>query len=156
MRALAIVKRVSPLREPEFEWPAMSEIKAEQKKARDRGEGADAVWDDEQECWRDLQSKIWVPKAAIELQERLCVVAHAGLSGHRGVDATVKALGDMFALPTLKADVREFVGECLHCMSVDGFKVPRPYGPTWFATRPNELLHFDWLSLPTDSETGDR
>nr|CCA27531.1 AlNc14C568G12167 [Albugo laibachii Nc14] len=41
-----------------------------------------------------------------------------------------------------------FVDKCLHCLGANGEKCPRPYGETLRATKPNEILHFDFLSMP--------
>ncbi|ETV82011.1 hypothetical protein H257_05537 [Aphanomyces astaci] len=82
------------------------------------------------------------------MQVRICVVAHAGVAGHRRVEATTASVAEMFDWPTLKTDGKNFVTACLHCMVVDGESVPRPWGEELHATKPNELIHFDWLSLP--------
>ncbi|ETV69592.1 hypothetical protein H257_14731 [Aphanomyces astaci] len=36
----------------------------------------------------------------------------------------------------------------MHCLCIDGDMVPRPLGPALHAEKPNELIHFDWLSMP--------
>ncbi|KAH9105630.1 hypothetical protein AeMF1_018616 [Aphanomyces euteiches] len=96
----------------------------------------------------DDQGRIWVPDDAVDLQQRLCVIAHQGAAGHRRVAATVKSVSDKFRWATLAQDVETFVKACLHCMQVDGDVVPRPLGSTLHAEKPNELIHFDWLSMP--------
>jgi transposase InsO family protein len=102
-----------------------------------------------------IHHKVWIPDDAVELQQRLCVVAHAGLSGHRGIEATTAVLAEQFSWSTLRGDMQKFVKECLHWLIVGDRVVPRPYGPTLHATRPNEILHFDYLSLP-ESTTGEQ
>ncbi|KAH9086321.1 hypothetical protein LEN26_020213, partial [Aphanomyces euteiches] len=82
------------------------------------------------------------------LQQRLCVIAHQGAAGHRRVAATVKSVSDKFWWATLAQDVETFVKACLHRMQVDGDVVPRPLGSALHAENPNELIHFDWLSMP--------
>ena len=84
----------------------------------------------------------------MDLQQRLCVIAHQGASGHRRIAATTKAVADKFMWKTLVTDVEAFVRACLHCMCVDGEMVPRPLGSALHAEKPNELIHFDWLSMP--------
>jgi hypothetical protein len=41
-----------------------------------------------------------------------------------------------------------FVQNCLHCVAtIPGDKVPRPLGTQLHATKPNEILHFDFLYI---------
>ncbi|KAE9082318.1 hypothetical protein PF005_g27402 [Phytophthora fragariae] len=47
----------------------------------------------------------------------------------------------------MAADVSAFVAGCLHCMVTANGCVPRPYGETLVATKPNEVLHFDFLTM---------
>jgi transposase InsO family protein len=45
-------------------------------------------------------------------------------------------------------DVKVFVQNCLHCVAtIPGDKVPRPLGTQLHATKPNEILHFDFLCI---------
>ncbi|GMF57839.1 unnamed protein product [Phytophthora fragariaefolia] len=46
-----------------------------------------------------------------------------------------------------RVDVSTFVTECLYCMTAAGWRIPLPYGETLKATKPNELLHFDFLTM---------
>ncbi|EGZ09876.1 hypothetical protein PHYSODRAFT_521442 [Phytophthora sojae] len=105
-------------------------------------------------CWSDdwwlfllADEGMWIPDDAVELKLRLCVVAHAGAAGHRGAKATAKALEDLFSWRSLRKDVAVFVSECMHCMATAAGKIPRPLGETLRATKPNEQLHFDFLSM---------
>jgi IS30 family transposase len=44
--------------------------------------------------------------------------------------------------------VKVFVQNCLHCVAtVPGYKVPSPLGTQLHATKPNEILHFDFLCI---------
>jgi transposase InsO family protein len=90
---------------------------------------------------------VWIPDDAAELQLRLCVVAHAGASGHRGTKTTARALEDLFWWRSLPKDVAMFVSECMHCMATATGKIPRPLDETLWATKPNEQLIFDFLSM---------
>ena len=48
----------------------------------------------------------------------------------------------------MNEDVSQFVSNCIHCvMSKSGQKVPRPLSLTLHATKPNEVVHFDFLYL---------
>jgi transposase InsO family protein len=45
-------------------------------------------------------------------------------------------------------DDKVFVQNCLHCVAtIRGDKVPRPLGTQLHATKPNEILHFDFLYI---------
>jgi transposase InsO family protein len=96
----------------------------------------------------DSSNKVWIPEEAAELKQRLCVIAHAGLAGHRGINTTVKALQEVFTWKGMQHEVATFINGCLHCLVVDGKRVPRPYGGTLTATKPNESIHFDFMKLP--------
>lgn len=48
---------------------------------------------------------------------------------------------------TIARDVATFVTRCLHCMTTAGGRIPRPFGETLRATKPSELLHFDFLTM---------
>jgi Integrase zinc binding domain len=91
--------------------------------------------------------RIWVPSVACELQQRLCVIAHAGAAGHRGINATIAALDELFEWASMAEDVSAFINGFLHCMMTMSGKIPRPLGETLHATKPNELIHFDFLCL---------
>lgn len=47
----------------------------------------------------------------------------------------------------MDSDVKESVKNCLHCLVANGVMFPRPYGETLRATKPNEILHFDFLTM---------
>jgi hypothetical protein len=63
---------------------------------------------------------IWIPSQASPLKMRLCVVAHYGLGGHRGVQATLASLKRFFEWKGMQADVDKFVSNCLHCNGAAG------------------------------------
>ncbi|KAE8877505.1 hypothetical protein PF003_g38398 [Phytophthora fragariae] len=145
---LAVVQRVSPLEEPEFVWPSESEIRASQEAARASGQIMTGTQlDDERHLLVTRTGQVYIPDDAADLQQRLCVVAHAGVSGHRGGRATQQALEAVFYWSSLGADVAAFVNGCLHCMTTASGRIPRSFGETLVATKPNELLHFDYLTM---------
>ena len=83
---------------------------------------------------------------------RLITIAHAGSAGHRGADSTLNALSERFTWTDLRDDIRTFVSSCLLCvLAKSGNKIPRPLSTTLHATKPNEVIHFDYLFLG-DSE----
>jgi hypothetical protein len=52
------------------------------------------------------------------------------------------------ACRTMAKDVKVFVQNCLHCVAtIPGDKVPRPLGTQLHATKPNEILHLDFLYI---------
>jgi hypothetical protein len=88
----------------------------------------------------------------------LCVEAHCRSAGHRAYETTFGAkspkspLNPIFeeyvAWTTMAKDVKVFVQNCLHCVAtIPGDKVPRPLGTQLHATKPNEILHFDFLYI---------
>ncbi|KAF0735458.1 hypothetical protein Ae201684P_022368 [Aphanomyces euteiches] len=137
---------VSPLQSREFKWPSMDEIVQLQRAHPDRE--TMSTRDETLKCFVAPASKIWIPDDAIDLQVRVCVVAHAGAAGHRRIDATTASVEEMFEWRTTKTDVKSFVSACLHCMVVDGESMPQPWGEALHATKPNGLIHFDWVSFP--------
>ncbi|KAJ0393724.1 hypothetical protein ATCC90586_011174 [Pythium insidiosum] len=97
---LAVVDRVSPLQDPEFVWPSLHEIYDAQLTAIEKDP---EIHDDKLGFDQER-----VPEASGELQQRLCIVAHAGAGGHRGAAATTKALENLFWWPTLSDDVAAY------------------------------------------------
>ncbi|POM60166.1 hypothetical protein PHPALM_31011 [Phytophthora palmivora] len=85
-----------------------------------------------------LDNKVWIPPTAVDLMERICVVGHAGSRGHRGQKATLESIKAWCWWETLAKDVQTFVSSL---------------GPALHATKPNEALHFDYLSMPEDEDT---
>lgn len=48
----------------------------------------------------------------------------------------------------MENDVSSFIGNCLHCLvSRTGEKIPRPLSLTLHGTKPNEVLHIDYLYM---------
>lgn len=72
-------------------WPSEEEIRELRRQALGDNMVAqddDAVWNESRRLALTSAGRIWIPADAIELQQRLCVVSHAGASGYRGVKAT--------------------------------------------------------------------
>ncbi|KAF0718358.1 Aste57867_1739 [Aphanomyces stellatus] len=148
-----LVHVVSPLHLADFEWPTATSILKTQKSCVEGGEATPAgvAWNEEHSFYMDADDRVWVPDTAVDLQQRLCVIAHQGAAGHRRIAATTQSVADKFVWATLAQAVDTFVRGCLHCLQVDGDVVPRPMGSALHAEKPNELIHFDWLSMPTTS-----
>lgn len=129
----------------DFEWPTEGEIIHTQNQAAN-SRPADLI--NQEGLWNNHEGAVWIPNDAVDLQMRLCVIAHTGPSGHRGVKATVKLLSKMFFWQTLSVDVRDFVKACIHCLSTkSGSKTPRPFGAAMHGTKPNDVLQFDYIEL---------
>lgn len=98
--------------------------------------------------WKTSNGAIWIPDCAENIQLRLCIIGHTGAAGHRGREATAKTLSTFYSWSTLHEDVSMFVKACIHCISTVGVeKVPRPFGPALYGTKPNDLLQFDYIEI---------
>jgi hypothetical protein len=97
---------------------------------------------------RMMNNALWISERAVELQLRLCVEAHCRSAGHRAYEATLGAIKEYVAWITMAKDVKVFVQNFLHCVAtIPGDKVPRPLGTQLHATKPNEILQFDFLYI---------
>jgi hypothetical protein len=101
---------------------------------------------------KDIDGVITTAKGQIyvhdkrHLRLRLCIVAHQGPAGHRGIDITTRWVSERFWWPTMSRDISVFCRTCLQCQYTRGGKtVPRPHLNTFFPTRPNQQLHFDFF-----------
>ncbi|KAE9122647.1 hypothetical protein PF007_g7378 [Phytophthora fragariae] len=149
VKQVVVVPSISPLMDDKFEWPTLQEIRDAQKTT----EQPDLVaWSSELECLVFGDKRVWIPDSR-DLFQRICVVAHAGRSGHRGERATAAAIRDWSWWPIPADDVSRFVRSCIHCVATRNGREPRPYGPAIHATKPNEVIHFDYLTLPEDEDS---
>jgi hypothetical protein len=97
---------------------------------------------------RMMNNALWIPKRAVELQIRLCVESLCRSAGHRAYGATLTAIKEYVAWTTMAMDVKVFVQNCLHCVAtVPEEKVQCPLGTQLHATKPNKILHFDFLYI---------
>lgn len=91
---------------------------------------------------------IWVPEKDLDLQMKVIVTSHCSLGGHRGIEGTVSILMEHFYWQSMRSDVQEFVSSCIHCIVTrTGEIVPRSLGSAIHATKPNEVLHVDYLYM---------
>ena len=96
-------------------------------------------------CGRHL---LWIPGSDKQLQVRLMICAHMRDAGHRGVAATRVRLQEFCVWSCMKAQIREFSRQCLHCADTrSGDVVARPLGETVHGTAPNDVVHFDYLCV---------
>lgn len=135
----------------DFEWPSPTSIAEEQSKHT-----KPPNVQDNDGLLVTPSNKIWIPQEATDLQIRLFVIAHTSASGHRGQAALITAITSRFHWDTVEKDTKLFVSSCIHCLSTTGgAKVPRPFGPAVFGTKPDDLLQFDYLKLG-ESTSGDK
>ena len=134
-----------PTTDRDFTWPTTQEIHdVQQAAAHERPPNLHL--DNDLYCTQE--NSIWIPASATDLQLRLCITAHTGPAGHRGMDATYRTLRDAYYWDTLQDDVRTFVRACIHCLStVGGGKVQRPLGPAIHGTEAKDLLQFDYIKI---------
>lgn len=93
-------------------------------------------------------NQILIVNEDLYLHLKLCAIAHTTTAGHRGLQATIDALGKVFHWPTLAADVQFFLSSFIHCLSTtEGGKIPLPFGPALDGTKPNDLVQFYYLEL---------
>jgi Integrase core domain/Integrase zinc binding domain len=96
------------------------------------------------------QGKILIPTNAGSMQVRLCGIAHCGRGGHRGHQVTLSTIKDQYSWKVMSKDIKVFVGSCFHCIaSAPGETTPRPMGKALHASKPNEVIHFDYLYMDT-------
>lgn len=139
------------------EMPTRDEIRAAQDMFLRRGGAPDvhlgrAVDDG---LWLDKKGKVWIPDEC-NLRLRICIVAHQGPAGHRGMTTTKREIMRRFVWNRVTRDVEEFIRQCLHCrVNAGGARVPRPWAEAVHATRPNQVLHFDYM-LVDKKETRER
>lgn len=152
-RATPTTKRVGRIQQSESvptvprdntSWPTLEGIASAQQLVQTKPKNATT---DDDGLLR-IEGKVWVPDTDDGLKLKLLTVAHAGQAGHRGGEATAATLREEFIWKGLTTDARDFVSNCLLCMlSRSGAKIPRPLSNTLHASKPNEVLHFDYLYL---------
>ena len=134
---------ISP-RHENFDWPSVAEIVKAQTDFK-------SELPDSLSCTEGVYHRgesLWIPNSATELQLKLLTVAHCGEAGHRKVEATKSRLRENFFWDNMAADCEAFVRNCLHCFTSHNARtVPRPLASTLHASKPGEVLHFDYLYL---------
>jgi hypothetical protein len=113
---------------------------------------AQASRDSTDDLWR-LNGKLCIPPADRALVMSILIAAHCSFAGHRGQQTTYQHCDRVFHWPGMYADVASFCRNCLHCLRAKGGScIPRPWGSTYQATKPNEHLHFDFLYMKKSVE----
>lgn len=102
---------------------------------------------DNDRLWK-FDNRIWIPEESVDIKLKLLVCAHCGMGGHRGIEATESIILEKFYWENLHDDVKAFVGGCLHCMlSRAGSMIHRPLAHAMHASKPNEIIHLDFLYM---------
>jgi hypothetical protein len=138
--------RVQPL--VNLVWPGLSELREAQQLLSVAARSQLSL-DDATDLLMDQDHRVVIPEEAKELRVRLVVISHAGVGGgHCGQALTSKQLRAKFRWPHLEDDVQLLVKSCLHCLPTHGgMHIPRPLGSALHGTKPNEVLHFDYLYI---------
>ncbi|MCO5577168.1 hypothetical protein L7F22_030992 [Adiantum nelumboides] len=101
-----------------------------------------------------MHGKLCVTK---QLRPKVLIECHAPpYAGHRGIDATVKAIDTFFYWPTLKRHVDAFVRSCLVCQKVkfDRQKAPGLLQPLPIPDKPWESIAMDFIFYLPRTPTG--
>ena len=107
--------------------------------------------DEDIQIWKKGRS-VWIPNKE-SLIERLMIIAHCGMMGHRERKAMQEVLSQYFYIENLVWKIQCFVESCLLCPYVKGHhKIQRPPSQLWHAKKPNEGIHFDYLYLGASLE----
>lgn len=133
------------LKDADFKWPNISEICAVQNKHK-----AKAPSDTAQSPYKLLLAKgeAWIPNDAVDIKLRNLFIARAGKAGQRDAELTWQVLRKKFLWGDQRNDNRDFASSCLLCVkSKSGNKVPCPLLTTVHASRPNEVIHFNYVFL---------
>eukprot|EP00736_Rhodelphis_marinus_P010817 Rmarinus@m.15248 len=103
---------------------------------------------------RMADGSIWIPDVN-DLRSRVLVSAHVSSAGHGGCEAMALRLTGRCGWSGMTGDVEKFVKSCLHCqMGRDGKLIPRPLGTQVRGSRPNEVVHFDYMKVTPASREG--
>ena len=140
----------------DFVWPSEEEIhKAQSKSMKEMGpkEVPNGV---KYNCqrktytikrFRSSEERIWIPDKNVDLQLRILVIAHTAGGGHRGIETTLRNVKKYFQWKQMAQDVKTFCRTCLHCTVNQNEVIPRPLAETLHATKPNQVLHYDFLYI---------
>jgi hypothetical protein len=140
--------------------PSVAMIRAAQENLTDldrvylQSHSATIKFNEDKRLWMYKGDRMWIPSSAEEVIVRLLVAAHCGNAGHRPAQEVTVDLKAYVWWPTLVEDVQAFVTSCLSCeRSSDHKIIPRPWGYSVSATRPGEIVHFDYLFIGSASKT---
>lgn len=133
-----------PLQDDDFEWPSLQAVSEAQTRFRST---LSAAFED-REGLIYVDNKLWIPRQSKDLLLRVLLVTHCGIQAHRGVQVMLAQLQQRFTVDHLHEVVTRFVSQCLLCKHIKGGKlIQRPWSETTTATKRNEVLHMDYLSM---------
>ena len=132
----------SPITESKWVPITTRTLRIEQEKALKEQSTLELTFDEEIQLYRTHKG-IYVPDTLVN---RLLLYNHVGLN-HPSLESEVKELDrfDFGNIP-LKSTIKTLREQCLHCNRKTGL-IRRPMGRINYATRPNEVLHLDFLYL---------
>eukprot|EP00737_Agarophyton_chilense_P004166 gb/GEZJ01005113.1/.p1 GENE.gb/GEZJ01005113.1/~~gb/GEZJ01005113.1/.p1 ORF type:complete len:487 (-),score=31.61 gb/GEZJ01005113.1/:1533-2993(-) len=140
-----MVTPISPSINEHFDWPTEKDIISSQTIHAAK---APKTLSEENRPWRLASGRIWIPETDHELRFRMLIAAHTERGGSRAFEPTVASVSEHFWWKKLREDIQQFVGSCFQCIATESFsRVPRPLGHTMHASRPNELIHFDYCFM---------
>ena len=132
--------------DPEEQWPSIMEIIEAQQHITTEEVIKWGLTMNEEGVLLGQTKVIFIPDR-YKLRQRLLVIAHAGLAGHRGQDITVKRLTAQVWWPGIKEEILGFVRGCLLCLKTKGGKVePPPLGQALQGNSAGEAIHLDFVS----------
>lgn len=141
---------ISPGLEEGLDWPSMQDIRKSQETSK---ENAPQRFVSSNQGLVDKNGVHWIPYEDELLKLRIMIAGHSGICGYRGRSTTKAIIHAHFWWTNMETDVSNFVSSCIHCLCTEtGETVPRPLGHALHATRPNELLHFDFCYLMNGEE----
>ena len=136
--------------DPQEIWPAWEDIREAQSNiTADTDTGTRfTLQRDTDGIWCNVSGQVFIPSSALRLQQRLLVIAHAGVAGHRGQMVALQALRAKFVWQNMEQQVRQFVRNCsLCCKTRAGTVVPPPLGKALRGDRPGVSLHMDYITI---------
>ena len=140
----------------EEQWPTMEQVRTAQQGVPEEMVTELGLVRKDGYLWDPTGATRFVPPQPQHLRVRLLLVGHAGAAGHRGIQGTQEIMGKRFWWPGMNKDIDKFIHQCLLCVkSRGGGMVPRPLGAQLRASKPKELLHFDFLQMALTADEGD-
>ena len=135
--------RVRPLERPDFSYPTKDQILKSQKdnmKKTDIGKYK-LKWNVDR--YTDGTGRVFIPLDDVVLRTRIIVAAHY-TTGHGSISTMLTELDKSFCIPDVKELVTKFTRLCLHCDKKPRI-IRRKIGEQKHASKPNEILHADYL-----------
>ena len=104
----AFVAPVAPDLDPGFTWPYADEIAAAQACAAAKTEGDEPPRRGFRGIHVNEAAAVWIPCTALQLQIRICIIAHCGSGNHRGYNTTLRSIKEHFYWNEMDSDVLSF------------------------------------------------